>query len=553
MATHEVTNQPPPLPDLDLYTTDPVLHSAVVREGAGWAQSLLSEFGSVVGSERVAELGFLANRNEPILRSHDRYGNRIDTVEYHPAWHELMHLSVSAGVHSFSWEGDEIGRHVARTALMYLDSQVEQGHGCPISMTSSALPALRTQPDIAAMWENGILSRAYDPSFAPATAKHGLLMGMGMTEKQGGSDVRANSTSAIPVNGGGPGGDYRMTGHKWFTSAPMCDAFLVLGQAPGGLSCFLLPRWSPEGSSNAFHIQRLKDKLGNRSNASCEVEFAGAHAVLIGEEGRGVPTIVEMVNGTRLDCVIGAAAIMRQAVTQAAHHVTHRRAFGSTLLEKPLMRNVIADLEVEAEAAALLMMRLAGAFDRAAGDDQEEQLKRILTPVAKFWIAKRCTGVVHEALECLGGNGYVEDSIMPRLFRESPLNAIWEGSGNVIALDVLRVLNKQPEAYEALRAEMGTVRGSDPRLDRLLDEADTAVKAVADPEWEARRLTSLLATAVTASLVVRHGSRELAGAYLASRLGEGPGRGYGSLPSGTGIEGLLASANPFRRQPSGIT
>jgi putative acyl-CoA dehydrogenase len=371
-------------------------------------------------------------------------------------------------------------------------------------------------------------------------------MGMGMTEKQGGSDVRTNTSSALPVDCGGPGAAYLLTGHKWFTSAPMCDAFLVLAQAPGGLSCFLLPRWKPDGMRNGFHLQRLKDKLGNRSNASSEVEFADAHAVMVGEEGRGVRTIVEMVNGTRLDCVIGSAAIMRQAVTQAAHHVTHRRAFGSRLIEKPAMRNVIADIEVEAEAAALLMMRLAGAFDRAAGDEHEELLKRILTPVAKFWVTKRCAGVVHEAMECLGGNGYVEDSILPRLYRESPVNAIWEGSGNVIALDVLRVLDRQPAAYEALRTEMAVARGSDPGLDRLLDDVDGAARAaVDDREWEARRLTSLLATATTASLVLRHGSDDLARAYLASRTGEGPGRGYGTLPPGTASDRLLTGAAPY--------
>jgi putative acyl-CoA dehydrogenase len=542
-ATHEVLNQPPELPEYDLYATDPILPEAVAREGAGWAEPRLSEFGVLAGTYEVREWGFQANRHGPVLHTHDRFGRRLDQVEFHPSWHSLMELSVRHGVHSLGFEdaGPE-GSIVARTALMYLDSQMEQGHGCPISMTSSVLLALRNQPEVAAAWEPLVLSRAYDPRFAPPGDKAGVLLGMGMTEKQGGSDVRANTTRAVPDNGGGPGGAYRLTGHKWFTSAPQCDAFLVLAQAPGGLSCFLLPRFTPAGEVNAFHIQRLKDKLGNRSNASSEVEYDRAWAVMVGEEGRGVATIIEMVNGTRLDCTIGAAAIMRQAVTQAAHHVGHRSAFGDVLADKPLMRAVIADLEVETEAATLLMMRVAGAFDRAEADVSEALLKRIVTPVAKYWVSKRCTPVVHEALECLGGGGYVEDSMMPRLFRESPLNAIWEGSGNVIALDLLRAMVREPKTVDAFLDEAETARGADRRLDAAFDGLRRSLTSISEPERVARRLIEQMALAMQGSLVVRYGSASLADAFCASRLDGDWGHLFGTLPPGLDLDPLVEAA-----------
>ncbi|HSM45538.1 MAG TPA: acyl-CoA dehydrogenase family protein, partial [Acidimicrobiia bacterium] len=417
--THEVLNQPPPLEGYNLYLTDPVLDAAVAREGGKNGRDTLVEFGATAGSPEYYRWGFEANRNDPRLISHDPYGHRVDTVEFHPTWHSLMDTAVTNGHHSLPWEDDPPeGAHVIRAALTYMSGQIESGHNCPISMTYSVIPALNTTPAGAEHWVPGIVSRSYDPSFRPASEKSGLLMGMGMTEKQGGSDVRANTTIAEPLDGGGSG--YRITGHKWFTSAPMCDAFLVLAQAPGGLSCFLLPRWAPDDELNQFRIQRLKDKLGNRSNASSEVEFDGAWAVMVGEEGRGIPTIIEMVNGTRLDCVIGSVALMRQAVSQAAWHVSHRSAFGSKLIDKPLMRNVIADLEAETEAATLMMVRLAGAFDRAGADPSESAMKRIALPIAKYWVTKRTSETVREALECLGGNGYVEESIMPRLYRESP-------------------------------------------------------------------------------------------------------------------------------------
>lgn len=405
-ATHEVFNQPPPLVDYNLYLTDPILDAAVGREGAKASRDDLVLFGSVVGSAEVIDWGFQANTHDPVLRTHDRFGNRSDQVEFHPAWHLLMDLAVTNGLHSLPWEDrDDADGQVTRTALLYMSSQIEAGHFCPISMTTSVVPALLTTDSVAGDWLPRIMTRSYDQSFRPAAEKSGVLLGMGMTEKQGGSDVRANTTSATPWHGGGAGGKYSLTGHKWFTSAPMCDAFLILARAPGGLSCFLLPRWAPDGDVNSFHIQRLKNKLGNRSNASAEVEFDNAYAELVGEEGRGISTIIEMVNGTRLDCVIGSAALMRQAVAQAGWHVAHRDAFGGPLIDKPLMQNVVADLEIETETATLMTVRLAGAFDRAGGDPHEAAFKRIALPIAKYWVTKRATEVVREAMECLGGNG----------------------------------------------------------------------------------------------------------------------------------------------------
>ncbi|MFV1962793.1 MAG: acyl-CoA dehydrogenase family protein, partial [Acidimicrobiia bacterium] len=465
-TTHEVLNQPPVLADYDLAAADPVLKEALIREGGDWAVDQLDKYARRMGSAEVIEWGFLADRNIPILRTHDQFGHRIDRVDYHPAWHSLIDLAISNGLHSLPWEKQPgEGGYPARAALTFVSAQIEAGHWCPISMACSVIPTLRLQPEIAAEWEPMQLSRNYDPSFQPASKKTGVMMGMGMTEKQGGSDVRANTTLAEPLVGSGPGAEYLLTGHKWFMSAPMSDAFLVLANAPGGLSCFLLPRFTPDGEPNRIHLQRLKDKLGNRSNASSEAEFDSAWARMVGEEGRGVVTIIEMVSGTRLDCMTGSAGLMRQAVTQAIHNSTHRQAFGSALIDKPAMQNVLADLEVETEMAVLLMMRTAGAADRAAVDEHEALIKRILTPVGKYWVTKRCSEVVHEATECLGGSGFIEESIMPRLFRESPLNAIWEGPGNVIALDVIRVLAKEPAAVDALRVELGTSRGAGRRLD----------------------------------------------------------------------------------------
>jgi putative acyl-CoA dehydrogenase len=544
-GTHEVLNQAPPLEGYNLFLADPVLDTATAREGAKESRDLLVEFGERTGSADYHRWGFEANRNEPVLVTHDRYGHRVDRVDFHPAWHSLMETAVGNGHHSLPWEQDAPeGAHVIRAALTYMSGQIEAGHNCPISMTASAIPVLRTTPGVAGEWLPGVLSREYDLSFAPAQDKKGLLMGMGMTEKQGGSDVRANTTRAVPLSGSGPGAEYLLTGHKWFVSAPMCDAFLVLAQAPGGLSCFLLPRWAPDGELNAFHIQRLKDKLGNRSNASSEVELDEAWAVMVGEEGRGVPTIIEMVNGTRLDCVIGSAALMRQAVFQAAWHVAHRSAFDAKLVDKPLMRNVVADLELETEVASLMMVRLAAAFDGGEIDPTEAAMKRIALPIAKYWVTKRCSEVVREALECLGGNGYVEESIMPRLYRESPVNAIWEGSGNVIALDVLRAAAKSPESLEMFIADLETTADTDPRLDQAIIKARDSIDESKDLEFEARRIVEALALAWGGSLLARHGDEAGLSVFAASRLDGDYGRLYGTLPAASLAEELLERALP---------
>jgi putative acyl-CoA dehydrogenase len=543
--THEVFNQPPLLVDYDLAGADPILAKAIIREGAAWATPQIDAFGRRMATEEVINWGYLANQHPPRLHTHDRFGNRIDSVQFHPAWHQLLDLAVTGGLHSVPWELDPgEGGFPARTALTFLAGQIEAGHMCPISMAFAAVPTMRLQPDLAGEWEPRQLSRIYDPSFRRASEKSGVLLGMGMTEKQGGSDVRANTTLARPISRRGPGGEYLISGHKWFMSSPMSDGFLVLAQAPAGLSCFLMPRFTPEGVVNGIRLQRLKDKLGNRSNASSEAEFDEAWALLIGEEGRGVATIIEMVAGTRLDCITGSAAHMRQAVTQAIHHTRHRRAFGSLLIEKPLMRNVLADLEVETEAAVLMMMRVAGAFDRSPIDEHEDLVKRILTPVAKYWVTKRCSEVVREALECLGGAGYVEESIMPRLYRESPLNAIWEGSGNVIALDLIRVLAREPGAVDALRQELEESKGHDRRLDRAIGKA-FADFSMGDAEYRARSLAESLAVATAGSLLARHAAPEVFEAYAASRLGGEWGSLYGTLPVGVDTEAIIEPAMPI--------
>ena len=540
IPTHAVLNQPPPLDQYDLAAAEPTLIDALERNDGGWAVDLVAEFGRRVASPEVYQWGFLVNRHPPELRSHDRYGNRVDRVEFHPAWHQLLDLSVGHGLHSLPWEPTQPkAGHLVRTSLTFLASQIEAGHFCPISMTYAVVPALRQQPALAALWEPMVVSRAYDPSFQPAPEKTGLLIGMGMTEKQGGSDVRAGTTQAVPADDA-----YLITGHKWFMSAPMSDAFLILAQAPGGLTCFLLPRFRPDGAVNEIRIQRLKDKLGNRSNASAEVEFDRAFASRVGEEGRGVATIIEMVNGTRLDCVAGSAALMRQAVSQAVHHCRFRRVFGSALIDQPAMLNVLADLEVETEAAALLMTRLAAAFDRSSDDQHERDLRRIATPIAKFWVTKRCAEVVHEALECLGGNGYVEETILPRLFRESPLNAIWEGSGNVIALDVLRAAQANPASVEALVDEMSLGTGFDPRIDEAGARAIALLRNLSAPPAQARLVTERLAIAWQASLLARFGRPEVAAAFVRSRLSSEGGRIYGTLPADADLRRIVEPAIP---------
>jgi putative acyl-CoA dehydrogenase len=546
MATHEVTNQPPPLVDHDVFACDAALVEGVARSGAEWAVSGLHDLGRLAGSAEAIGWGFAANASPPVLRTHDRYGRRIDEVEYHPAYHELMRVAVERGLHTRPWCDRRPGAHVARVAGFYVWSQVEAGHGCPISMTYSVVPALQAAPELAREWEPRLFSDQYDSSARPAPAKHGALAGMAMTEKQGGSDVRANTTMAEPV--GASADEYELTGHKWFCSAPMCDLFLVLAQAPGGLSCFAVPRWLPDGTRNRFFIQRLKDKLGNRSNASSEIELDRAWGRRVGDEGRGVATIIAMVNHTRLDCVVGASAVMRQALTQACHHAGHRAAFGRTLVDQPLMANVLADLAVDSEAATLTMLRLAAAYD--SDDETEAAFRRLATAVAKYWICKRQPGFVAETLECLGGNGYVEDSGMPRLFRESPLNGIWEGSGNVICLDVLRAIRREPAAVEAFRTELMAAAGADDRYDAHLARLDAELAAAAgaaDPaeaERRARRLVEAMALALQGSLVLRHAPPAVADAFCASRLAGDWGHAYGTLPAGLDPAAVVRRAWP---------
>jgi putative acyl-CoA dehydrogenase len=541
-ATHEVLNQPPPLESYNLFAEDTALVEAVRREGADWVEEEARELGALCGLPQTIRWGVEANQNPPKLRTHDRFGNRIDEVEFHPAWHELMRIGIGHGLHALPWRQPQPGAHVARGALFMLLGQVEAGVGCPISMTYSVIPALRTQPELAAEWEPRFLSLSYDGErLVPAPDKKGALCGMGMTEKQGGSDVRANITTARPLNGGGPGAEYEITGHKWFFSAPMCDAFLVLAQAEGGLSCFLLPRFTPDGERNRIHLQRLKDKLGNRSNASSEVEFRGAWAQLVGEEGRGVPTIIEMVNHTRLDCALGVAAGMRWGTAAAIHHCTYREAFGKRLAEQPLMRNVLADLAIESEAATVSAMRLARTFDEA---DQARELRRLATPVLKYWTCKRAPVHAVEALECLGGNGYVEESGMPRLYRESPLASIWEGSGNVQCLDVLRAMSRNPSSVEAFVAEVEEASGAEPRVDAAVAALRDELSNLEGIESRARTVVERMALALQASLLVRYGDPAVADAFCASRLEGDSGLAFGTLPAGTDFGRIIERHSP---------
>jgi putative acyl-CoA dehydrogenase len=543
VTTHEVLNQAPPLVDYDLFQADAPLSEALGREGGDWARDRLHDLGRLAGTAEAIAWGFQANANPPQLRTHDRFGHRVDEVEFHPAWHRLMEVAVGHGLHALPWRETRPGAHAARAAAFYVWSQVESGHGCPVSMTYAAIPALRAQPAVAAEWEPLATSLGYDPGLRAPLGKRGVLVGMAMTEKQGGSDVRANTTRAEPIGAGGPGAEHLLTGHKWFCSAPMCDAFLVLAQAPGGLSCFLLPRVLADGSRNGFRIQRLKDKLGNRSNASSEIELDRAWALMVGEEGRGVPTIIEMVNHTRLDCVVGSAALMRQAVAQATHHCAHRRAFGRLLGEHPLMVNVLADLAVESEAATVLMMRLAGALDRSS-DPAEVHFRRLALAVGKYWTCKRAVALTAEALECHGGNGYVEESILPRLYREAPLNSIWEGSGNVNALDVLRAMARDPESVTAFFAELEQARGADPRLDRATDHLGQELHDTSEAEARARRLVERMALVLQGSLLVRYGDPHVAEAFCASRLAGDWGHTFGTLPPGTHLTSIIDRHRP---------
>ncbi|MCW2503020.1 MAG: acyl-CoA dehydrogenase [Actinomycetia bacterium] len=554
-ATHEVLNQVPPLTGHDV-ADDSALTEAVEREGAGWSLIELHRLGGLAASEDPQRWGDEANRYEPRLRTHDRYGNRIDEIEFHPSWHQLLDVAVGAGLAGASWADPSPGAHVARAAGFFTWTQVEAGHGCPVSMTYAAVPVLRGTPELAAIYEPGLTSRDYDPGLRTPSGKRGLLAGMAMTEKQGGSDLQASTTSATPIGDG----TYLLRGHKWFTSAPMCDVFLVLAQSPAGLSCFLVPRVLPGGERNVFRIQRLKDKLGNRSNASGEPEFDDTVGWLVGEEGRGVRTIIEMVALTRLDCTIGSAAGIRAALVQAIHHARHRSAFGRLLVDQPLMTAVLADLAVESEAATALAMRLAGAVDRAArGDERERAFARLATAVGKYWVCKRQPFAVAEALECLGGNGYVEESGLPRLYREAPLNSLWEGSGNVQALDALRALARTPDTADIFFAEVDAAGGADPRLDTATADLRRTLGAGAPGggsngsaasgggsavEGQARRIVERMALVLQGSLLVRHAPAAVADAFCASRLAGDWGHAFGTLPSGVDTAAIVARAAP---------
>ncbi|MEV0251274.1 acyl-CoA dehydrogenase family protein [Nocardia sp. NPDC050712] len=540
MSTHAVTNQVPPLVDYDA-AEQPVILEALARADAGHVLDELREIGRLAGSAAAQELGDLAEAHPPVLKSHDRYGNRIDEVVYDPSYHQLMTHAVRFGLHGAVWADTRPSPHLTRAAKLSVWGPVDAGHGCPISMTYAVVPALRANPELAARYEPLLGAREYDPGLRAPLSKRGLIAGMSMTEKQGGSDVRANTTVAVPQ----ADGSYRITGHKWFTSAPMSDLFLTLAQAPGGLSCFLVPRVLPDGSRNPFALQRLKDKLGNRSNASSEVEYDNTLGWLVGPEGRGVPTIIEMVNLTRLDCTLGAATAMRTGVAQAAHHAAHRRAFGASLSEQPLMRNVLADLAIEAEGASTVALWLADLTDRAvAGADGADPLRRIALAVSKYYVCKR--GPIHaaEALECLGGNGYVEESRMPRLYREAPLLSIWEGSGNVAALDTLRAMAKQPETLTAFFDEVKQSAGADRHLDAAIARLEGQFADFDTIQHRARRVVGDMAQILQAALLVRYGHPAVADAYTVSRLGGEHGDVFGTLPTGLDLAAILERATP---------
>jgi putative acyl-CoA dehydrogenase len=549
-STHEVFNQPPPLEDVNLFSSDAALKEAVEREGAGAAREALAAFGRVTGSAAALERGRLANEHLPRLRTYDRQGRRSDMVEYHPAYHALMRTSCEQGLHSSVWshlaQGGRDPRpdaHVARAGAFYMAAQMEAGHCCPITMTNAAVPVLIQQPDLAEAWLPKILPFRYDPTFAQAEEKTAVTFGMGMTEKQGGTDVRANTTKAEPAGAGGPGAEYIITGHKWFMSAPMSDAFLVLAQAPGGLTCFLMPRFLPDGSINALRFQRLKDKLGNRSNASSEVEFHGAHAWAIGEEGRGVASIIEMVTHTRLDCAVASAGLMRFALANAVHHAEHRTVFQKKLIDQPLMGQVLADLALDVEGATALSFRLARSFDRAT-DERAGAWRRLMTPVSKYWVCKMAPAMVAEAMECLGGGGYVEEAPLARLYREVPVNSIWEGSGSVMALDVMRVLQREPEAVEVVMAELEEMAGDDAHLRAAHARVQGFLQEPALLDLRGRTLVEALAVLAAGAILKGGAPAAVADAFIATRLAGAPRQTYGQGLERADTRAIVARASP---------
>jgi putative acyl-CoA dehydrogenase len=547
LATHEVFNQSPPYVDVNLFTSDRALMDAVEREGGGHAAERLAAFGARCGSAEAFERGRLANENTPRLRAFDAKGYRLDRVEFHPAYHALMEMSVHEGLHCSAWDHlatggvkPARGANVARSAGCYMAVQMEAGHQCPITMTNACVPTLLLEPELAKAWVPRVLSRDYDARFAAAAAKRGVTLGMGMTEKQGGTDVRANTTRAVPV--GGPHREYVITGHKWFLSAPMSDAFLVLAQAPVGLSCFLVPRILPDGSVNALILQRLKDKLGNRSNASAEVEFEKAHGWLVGEEGRGVPAIIEMVTSTRLDCAVASAGLMRLVLANAIHHCRHRTVFQKRLVDQPLMQRVLADLALDVEAATALALRLAGSFDRAR--EADSAWRRLMTPVTKYWVCKIAPAVVYEAMECLGGNGYVEEGPAARVYREVPVNAIWEGSGNVMALDLLRVLQRSPETVEIVLDELARASGRDRDLDRQRERLEALLQEPRLLDGRGRDLAEGLALLAAGALLRANAPAAVTDAFSATRLAGAARHTYGQALDGADTRAIVARALP---------
>jgi len=534
-------NQPPVLENYNLFAADTPLQEAVEANGGAWNNEHAERFGEVLGRAETLELGNLANKNPPILKTHDRFGNRLDVVEFHPSYHELMQIGIENETHSLSWTSEHAGAYVARSALAFLKQQVDEGTSCPLTMTFAVVPSLKIQPEISEEWLPRVLSNEYDARFIPAPEKRGATFGMAMTEPQGGSDVRANITFAEKLN---EKGEYKITGRKWFCSAPMCDAFLVLAQTNKGVSCFLLPRFKPDGGENAFHIQRLKDKLGNKSNASSEVEFHASYAQIIGEEGRGVANIMEMVRHTRLDCAIGSAATLRRAVVESLHHCAYRVAFGKLLIDQPLMQNVLADLCLESEAATALAFRLASGFDESLVDEQAKLFTRIATAIGKFWICKRAVFAVSEAMECLGGNGYVEESVLPRLYRDVPVNSIWEGSGNVQCLDVLRSIGKEPQSVEALLDEIKSASGANKNFDNFVGKLEKELLDGNNLEFRARRVVERLSLALQAAVLLRNAPDFVGDAFCNSRLSEDNNLNFGTLPVGVEVEKIIERSSP---------
>ena len=549
--THQVFNQSVPLEDYNLFSGDTALKEGLARHGAGWAREEVLAFGALCGRRECWEWGFLANEYRPQFRSHDRQGFRVDEVRYHDAYHQLMRQALGAGLHSAPWLAPGAGAHVARAARYYCQAQVESGHGCPVTMTFAAVPTLGLTPAVAESWLPRVLANDYDPRNLHHSEKSAVTIGMGMTEKQGGSDVRSNTTRAEPLVSGrsGPGARYTLWGHKWFTSAPMCDAFLMLAQAPGGLSCFLVPRWREDGGKNPVQVQRLKNKMGNVSNASSEIELRDAEGWMVGEEGRGVAAIIEMVAMTRFDCMIGSAAAQRQCVVQALNHCRGRSAFGRSLDQQPLMRNVLADLQLEVEGSLALMLRMGEALDRSlspGSDTHERHLLRLGLPTGKYWICKRTPHLAYEAMECLGGNGVIEDFLTARLYRDAPINAIWEGSGNVQALDMLRALERSPVVLDAWLAELASEQGADRRLDQAIARLRKDFADDDQREYRARYLVDQLALTMQAALLVRSGNVAVAEAFIASRLAGEGGSSVGSLPRGVDTEALMRRADPLQ-------